>query len=86
MQKNGTSGRKKLAENKTWQIRYRGPLGRALEKFCRNRLAEMDFEHLLAPYRERNGHLCGNEVMLWGLVVNCAIQFLPYLDDVEEYA
>lgn len=84
MQKNGTSGRKKLAENKTWQIRYRGPLGRALEKFCRNRLAEMDFEHLLAPYRERNGHLCGNEVMLWGLVVNCAIQFLPYLDDVEE--
>ena len=76
-------GEKKLAEKKTWQIRYRGPLGRAFEKFCLLRLAETDFHLLLSPYREKRGHLCGDQVMLWGMLVDCALRLLPYLEGAE---
>ena len=76
-------GEKKLAEKKTWQIRYRGPLGRAFEKFCLHRLAETDFHLLLSPYREKRGHLCGDQVMLWGMLVDCALRLLPYLEGAE---
>ena len=72
-----------MAEKKKWRIRIRGVLGQALEQFCLTRLANMDFDRLLAPYRLRTGHLCGTDVRVWGEVMSCALQALPYLEDAE---
>ena len=70
-----------MVEKQSWQIRLRGPLGQALEKFCAGPLAVMDFDKLLEPWRCKKGTVCGSDIFLWGQLLSCSIQALPYLED-----
>lgn len=56
-----------------WNIRLLGPLGRALDHFCSCHLAQVDFDALLLPFKEKSGPRCGTDSLLWGEVVNTGI-------------
>lgn len=79
--KDRISRRKSVVEKQTWRIRLRGPLGQILEKFCTTRLAALDFDRFLEPWRNKGGSACGKDIFLWGQLLCCAIQALPYLED-----
>lgn len=70
-----------MKNKENWNIRMQGPLGRVLEHFCSCRLAKIDFDALLEPFRSRNSVAYDGEILFWGQAVETAALACRYLDN-----
>ena len=64
-------------------VSLRGRLGKALEKSISHRLKKMDYDHLVAPFRDRNERDGRWRCEFWGKIVRSAIRSWHAVPDPE---
>lgn len=65
------------------KVRFKGLLGKALERSCANRLKKVDYNQLVEPFRLRNEADGAWRCEFWGKVLRSAILTNYYLQDKE---
>ena len=64
-------------------VSLRGRLGKALEKSVNHRLKKVNYDHLVAPFRDRNERDGRWRCEFWGKIVRSAIRSWHAVPDPE---